>query len=183
MLAIPGNGDCHAAAAGREIEHAKRAARRRALAHEIDQHLRFRPGDQYSGRDFESKAVELALTGEVCNRFSCPPPLQQGSVPLTLRVRQLLLGMSGDIRIAHPQDRAQQYASIQRRYVPEPQHFGDGDCAHGPHEERLWPGKISRPAQAGWVSSASCASCSVWCSAVSAEMSSSSSPSMILSIL
>src|SRR2546423_895563 len=128
---------------------------------QLDEKLGLRARDEHRSRDGERNAIELLLAGEVRDRLAALAACDELFEARTRFFRQRPFGRSDDACAAKAGGVGKKQARFAGVDAARAQDFGDAQAA----------------------SSASCESCSVWCSAERAAISSSSSPSTIRSIL
>ena len=151
----------HRAAAGSQVDRARRLAVSQAGERQLDQQLGFRARNQDRRAHRQRQAVELASPEQVGHRLAGAAARRPvGEQRARLR-RQVALGMRNHARLR------------------EAARFGEQQ----PGLARVEPAAGQRLRNRHAASSASSASCSAWCSARKAPIRSSSSPSMMRSIL
>lgn len=164
-------GQHEAATAGAEVDDAQGC---RPVAdvvqNRLDQCFAIGAGNQCRRRHAQRQAPEFAPAGDVGNRLAPQPAVEQRLDPLPARVRQRPFRMPDQIAHAQAERMADQHAGIET---------GVGDVgvaqAEACRRERLADGG-SRPHSC-------CASRLAWSDAVSASITSSSSPSSTRSSL
>ena len=140
----------------------------------IDENLRM---GAYLRRDREVEPEELATTDQIGHRFARCTPFEQRIERDDCRFRQLLAAARDQPGTVA----AQRVRGQHLRIAPVDAGTGAAQPVIQRHRKPL-PG-TTRQERLHAPSSASCASCSAWCSCASASSSSVRSPSMMASIL